>query len=58
MNTRRYPRTQDEAFGPYGRSGPIIDPEERDYSATWWFAITCCAIAAAIVIAITNGAPS
>lgn len=58
MTFRRYPRSQDEAFGPYGRLGPIVDPKERDYSASWWFAITCCAVAAFVVIACTNGAPA
>ena len=27
MNTRKYPRTMQEAFGPYA-SGPISEPEE------------------------------
>ena len=28
MQTRKFPRTMNEAFGPYA-SGPITDPDER-----------------------------
>ena len=28
MNTRRYPRTLNEAFGPYADRGPIVEPQD------------------------------
>ena len=52
MNTRRYPRTLVEAYGPYGDRGPIVDPSERDASTAWWLAISVVCTAAAVVIAL------
>lgn len=57
MNTRRYPRTLQEAFGPYADSHIEEPAPPRDYSAAWWAAMCICAVAATIVIATTSGAP-
>lgn len=56
MNTRRYPRTLQEAFGPYADSR-IEEPQDTGYSSAWWIAVSICSVVAAVVIAMTNGAP-
>ena len=49
MNTRRYPRTLEEAFGPYQR-GPIYEPKQR---MQWQDKVVLAGSAiAAIVLAI------
>ena len=51
MNTRQYPRTLEQAFGPYAR-GPVHPlPEPRGYGAAWWWAMACIAVVTVIVIA-------
>lgn len=53
MNTRRYPRTLQEAFGPYTPS--TLHPMEEDrheYTGHWWFAMGLIAIATVLAIAI------
>jgi hypothetical protein len=50
MNSRKYPRTMTEAFGPY-TSNEI--EEKADYAASWWAALICCAMGALIVIGVT-----
>jgi len=53
MNTRRYPRTLEEAFGPYC-SHTITDPDtEHDYPHAWWIAMYAIAIATMIIIVVT-----
>lgn len=51
MNTRKYPRTLNEAFGPY-TDNTIYEPEPYDYEypAAWWCALTTVAILALGVI--------
>lgn len=48
-NTRRYPRTLEEAFGPYAR-GTLVDPEEETRSKSDRKAVIVSAIAALFVI--------
>ena len=57
MNTRRYPRTTDEAFGPYNRSSqceivPMDDPV-RDFTAVDW-CIYILFVVALIVVGVTS----
>ena len=57
MNTRKYPRTLEEAFGPYAR-GPVVEPTDQmpkaDAAVLW----ICCAAAAVVaVLAILNMLP-
>lgn len=57
MNTRRYPRTCDEAFGPYNRSSqceivPMDDPV-RDFTATDW-CIYILFVVALVVVGVTS----
>lgn len=49
MHTRRYPRTLQEAFGPYA-TGPIIEPKATGYSLGWWAAMSLCAACAVAAI--------
>lgn len=56
MNTRRYPRTSDEAFGPYNRSSqcefvPMDDPVS-DYTVVDWCIYVLFALAL-IVVGVT-----
>lgn len=51
MNTRKYPRTLNEAFGPY-TSREVYDADESDYGAAWWVAITLVAMAALVVVVV------
>lgn len=51
MNTRRYPRTLNEAFGPYTSSH--IEEKPTGYSLAWWLAVCACAVACAVVIGVT-----
>ncbi len=41
MNTRRYPRTLNEAFGPYAHLGAIVDKNDRtfDIEDAWVMAV-------------------
>lgn len=50
MNTRRYPRTMAEAFGPYTSNDLQPMPEPRDYSAAWWWAMLVIAVITLILI--------
>jgi hypothetical protein len=52
MNTRKYPRTLNEAFGPY--CTPHIDePESTDYPAAWWAMVVIISIVSLILIVVT-----
>lgn len=52
MNTRKYPRTMQEAFGPYtGRE--IDDTDNTGYSTAWWAALGVVSVIAMIVIVVT-----
>ena len=52
VNTRRYPRTMQEAFGPY-TSHELHDPKSEDEGWLWWACIVGLSVAAAVVIAWT-----
>jgi hypothetical protein len=52
MQTRKYPRTLNEAFGPY--CTPYIDEEDStDYPTAWWVAIVVISIISLITIVVT-----
>jgi hypothetical protein len=51
MNARRYPRTCDEAFGPYNRSSQCrIEPMEADRIPSYDLALYLVAVLALIVL--------
>lgn len=54
MNTRKYPRTLQEAFGPY-TSQRIDDETPRDtgYGWLWWAVVSLTSVAGVIVIGAT-----
>lgn len=50
MNTRKFPRTMQEAFGPYATS-QIYDPEEAEsYPTAWWLSVAMIAVVAMVII--------
>lgn len=53
MQTRKYPRTMNEAFGPYA-SGPIHEMRDtrRGYSWGWYAAVV---VFACIAVAVNIG---
>ena len=51
MNTRRHPRTMQEAFGPYTDS-TIYEPSVS-YPWTWWALVAACALVGVAVIVVT-----
>lgn len=60
MNTRRYPRTTDEAFGPYQRSSQceiVPMPDERDGPTAADFALYIIAALAIFVVVKFGDAP-
>jgi hypothetical protein len=38
LNTRRYPRTLEQAFGPH-TSREIVEPQPTGETPTWWVAM-------------------
>lgn len=52
MNTRRFPRTLSEAFGPY-ETGPIFDDEPQGYGRAWWAAVLACSVAGLVLALLT-----
>ncbi len=53
MNSRSYPRTMQQAFGPYTDDTLHPKPEPTGYSTGWWVAMVFCAVAALVVIGAT-----
>ena len=53
MNTRKHPRTLEEAFGPY--TSHDIDEAERmsAYSLAWCIVMSIVSLAALVVIGLT-----
>lgn len=51
MQTRKYPRTMQEAFGPY--TGREIHDQDTGYSTAWWAALGVVSVIAMIVIVVT-----
>lgn len=50
MNTRKFPRTMQEAFGPYATSR-IYDPEESaSYSTAWWILVALISVVTLVII--------
>ena len=47
MNLRKYPRTLNEAFGPY-TSKEFYEP--RQYSGAWWAAMIVIALVTVLLI--------
>ncbi|GER21297.1 hypothetical protein [Variovorax boronicumulans] len=61
MNTRRYPRTTDEAFGPYNRSSQCVIvpmPDDRDGPTAADFALYIAAVIALFVVIKFDDAPT
>ena len=52
MNSRKYPRTIEEAFGPYER-GPV-EPMREDYSNGWWWAMGIIAVFTVVIVVMTG----
>lgn len=53
MQTRRYPRTLQEAFGPYtSRDLQPMPDKSRAYPDSWWIAIALIALAGLFLTAI------
>nr|AER23985.1 hypothetical protein var108 [Variovorax sp. HH01] len=60
MNTRRYPRTMDEAFGAYQRSSQceiVPMPDERDGPSAADFVLYIVAVIAICVVVKFGDAP-
>lgn len=54
LNTRSYPRTLQEAFGPHtSREILPIEDRETDYPWTWWSLVMSIAVVAMIIIVVT-----
>ena len=51
MQTRKYPRTMQEAFGPY-TSNQLVERNSSDYGWAWWAAIVVVSVVSLIVIAV------
>lgn len=56
MNTRKYPRTLNEAFGPYA-SGPIHDSDPMPIADKIVLIVSACAALAIVVFAIIGFLP-
>ena len=54
FTTKRYPRSQVEAFGPYGDRGLIYEPYKKPsgYGALWWAVIVIVCIVSAVTIVV------
>ncbi len=50
MQTRKYPRTLNEAFGPYAHIGGIQEPAQP-YDVEDKIVLACCAIGTLAVVA-------
>ena len=51
MNTRKYPRTMVEAFGPYANQGKLVTDEPEMTLADKVIAVLCC-LGIALMVAI------
>lgn len=52
-NTRRHPRTLQEAWGPYTSHDLQPMPDRNDYTAGWWLAMAVCAAVTVVLILTT-----
>lgn len=58
MKGYRYPRTLNEAFGPYADQGPIIERHKPSgYPVRWWVLMVVCCIASLAAIALRGMTP-
>ncbi len=51
MNTRKHPRTLNEAFGPY-TSHDIYEPPES-YPWTWWTLMAAIGMVTLVIVVVT-----
>lgn len=54
VNTRTYPRTMQQAFGPH-TSDDLHPIPDTDYSPLWYIAMLVVSILAVVVIVATGG---
>lgn len=52
MNTRKYPRTLQQAFGPY-TSNEIVDPSDTSYPWTWWALMVAVSLVTLVIVVVT-----
>lgn len=52
VNTRTYPRTMQQAFGPH-TSDELHPIPDTDYSPLWYFAMCVVSVVAVVVISLT-----
>ena len=51
MQTRKFPRTMQQAFGPY--TGHVIsEPREAGYPAAWWACMALIAVFALVAVVV------
>jgi hypothetical protein len=53
MNNRQYPRTLEQAFGPYAR-GPVEPMRSKDYGNGWWWAMSIIAAFTVVIVVVTG----
>lgn len=51
MNTRKHPRTLEEAFGPH--TSKHITDDSHDYPGAWWGWVITCAVIGTILVVVT-----
>jgi len=51
MQTRKYPRTMQEAFGPYC-TPYISETRETGYPALWWAAMAIIAVCTVVLVVV------
>ena len=55
MNPRRYPRTMQEAFGPYvTRDLEPLRPRGEDYPWLWWAALALAGLTTLVLVVLTR----
>lgn len=52
MQTRKYPRTMSEAFGPY-TSNQLSAPKDTDYGWLWWASMVVISVFSVVLIVVT-----
>lgn len=56
MNTRKFPRSMTEAFGPHTSRDlhPMATPrKDSDYSPVWWMVMWVLAVVAVLAVVVT-----
>jgi hypothetical protein len=54
MNTRKYPRTLNEAFGPYTSTHFVEDKQPEAYGWVWWACIVVILMLTVLLIGVTR----